>query len=377
MVKSILNDNNIEGAILAHTVTLDEETTSPTTIAYKFLYGSVDLSTIGTIEFTESVVFDVANSTITIPAGVSSFSIIVQTIDDYQSGSDGQYFIIVGDKVAKGSIYDNNSLDPTKKINWSDIVGEKTLENGGYMGDLMYVAREHLNDALENGELLKKNIGSVYSAIIPNMAGKAIEFALRKNLTETQYNELALNGISRRKIEATQLISLNEDVRKKDKENDILESTEQDRINQVIALSNKAAEEHLYVKTQKESLEKSIRFNNIIKSIAALADTYGTYGAAKVNMTPKMWEFYYTLIKELSNSLNNFIGYWDATTPFPGPADGVEEGDYYKVNVSGTESIDGEDSWSEGDYVVYVGGRWKKSVVSLTPDDTDQVSVLS
>jgi len=62
------------------------------------------------------------------------------------------------------------------KPNWENIVGDKTLENGGYVGDLLTIARLHLEGAKEKGELREEDAGTAYSQIIIDAMKDAIAF---------------------------------------------------------------------------------------------------------------------------------------------------------------------------------------------------------
>jgi phage-related tail fiber protein len=54
-----------------------------------------------------------------------------------------------------------------------------------------------------------------------------------------------------------------------------------------------------------------------------------------------------------------YQGTWDATTNTPTLASGVgTKGQYYKVAVAGTTSIDGKANWAVGDTIIYNGTAW-------------------
>ena len=51
---------------------------------------------------------------------------------------------------------------------WKKIVGEDhTVNDGGYIGDLLTLARSHIDEALQNGELTASEAGQVFTALIP------------------------------------------------------------------------------------------------------------------------------------------------------------------------------------------------------------------
>jgi len=58
-----------------------------------------------------------------------------------------------------------------------------------------------------------------------------------------------------------------------------------------------------------------------------------------------------------------YKGAWNADTNTPALADGGVggvKGDYYVVSVAGTTSIDGENDWQVGDWIVHNGTTWEK-----------------
>ena len=71
-------------------------------------------------------------------------------------------------------------------ILWDDIVGDKTVEIGGYVGDLLAVARAHVNAAVKAGELTKNDAGQIYTAMIPAAMQNGIGFAMQEELTEAK-----------------------------------------------------------------------------------------------------------------------------------------------------------------------------------------------
>lgn len=74
-------------------------------------------------------------------------------------------------------------------LNWSDIVGDKTIENGGAVGDLLALARAHVDDAVTKGKLTKGEAGQIYTAMIPAAFQQGMEFQLREQLLEAQIAE--------------------------------------------------------------------------------------------------------------------------------------------------------------------------------------------
>jgi len=106
---SLSNASVTEGANLVYNVTLSAATTS--TQAYTFSFGGTASST---SDYNTSYTFSngVTNNldgTITIPTGVSSFTVTVATIDDAATESTETLILSIGSKSATGNILDNDS----------------------------------------------------------------------------------------------------------------------------------------------------------------------------------------------------------------------------------------------------------------------------
>lgn len=71
-------------------------------------------------------------------------------------------------------------------INWDNIIGEKTLQHGGYIGDLMQITRAHVADSLEKGEVTQQEVGAIYGAMINNAFKEAINYELTEAIREQE-----------------------------------------------------------------------------------------------------------------------------------------------------------------------------------------------
>ena len=74
-------------------------------------------------------------------------------------------------------------------LEWVDVVGQTTVEDGGYVGDLMATARSHIAEALRKNEITQAQAGEVYTAMIPAAFQSGIEYALKEQLTEAQIDD--------------------------------------------------------------------------------------------------------------------------------------------------------------------------------------------
>ena len=71
-------------------------------------------------------------------------------------------------------------------IDFDNIVGAGSLENGGYVGKYMQIVRAHLNDAKNKREITSAQAGEIYAAAIPAMLKEATAFELTNALSNAQ-----------------------------------------------------------------------------------------------------------------------------------------------------------------------------------------------
>lgn len=210
-------------------------------------------------------------------------------------------------------------------VEWSNIIGDKTLESGGYAGDLLQVALAHLASARDDNQLTDENVGEVYAATISSAIAQAVQFELQKDiqnkqadkideeidLLQTQDNEMILNGISSRanKDENTAKLVIEKEVALATKQDKIDSSatalaitvgTKQYKIDAALYATNKANFDALYVQAQNTALKEQVIDNRKIKALDSLADTYGTFGAGGITLSADMWSTYFDLVVSLA-----------------------------------------------------------------------------
>ncbi len=74
----------------------------------------------------------------------------------------------------------------TESVDWSAIVGNKTLEDGGHFGDLMELGRLHIEDSKYKGELTEQDAGQVYGALMTTAITQSINFELVRALRDME-----------------------------------------------------------------------------------------------------------------------------------------------------------------------------------------------
>ncbi len=103
----VADDGVPEGDDLRFTVTLNEAAATPTTHAFALGGGTAGSTDFGNPSFSDGVALN-PDGTITVPAGVLSFSVTVPTTQDTQVESDETVPLMVGGKSATGTIADDD-----------------------------------------------------------------------------------------------------------------------------------------------------------------------------------------------------------------------------------------------------------------------------
>ncbi|MGP1717849.1 MAG: retention module-containing protein [Methylophilus sp.] len=149
------DDTVVEGNNLVYTVTLSSTTAAPAT--YKFelggATGTASTADYGTPTFSNNVKLN-NDGTITVPAGVSSFTVTVPTVDDAIIELTETLPLKVGDAVGVGYIKDNDSATTTI-----------TVKSAG--------------DSVTEGQTLE------YSVTLSNVADHAVEYSFSLGGTAT------------------------------------------------------------------------------------------------------------------------------------------------------------------------------------------------
>ena len=71
--------------------------------------------------------------------------------------------------------------DDCHKVEFKTVIGAKTLEDGGHFGDLLKIARIHINEAKKNSELTEGMAGEVYAKAIESAMAQATQFGLQRS----------------------------------------------------------------------------------------------------------------------------------------------------------------------------------------------------
>ncbi len=79
-----------------------------------------------------------------------------------------------------------DGTDEIHAVDWSNVVGDKTISDGGFFGDLLQVARVHLEDAKTRGELREQDAGVAYGTAIMESMKEAIRFELNEGKSQLE-----------------------------------------------------------------------------------------------------------------------------------------------------------------------------------------------
>ncbi|WP_151895358.1 cadherin-like domain-containing protein, partial [Patiriisocius marinistellae] len=121
LILGVTSDSQLEGADLQHTVTLS----SVTTMIEMYPFSITDNTTEGGDDyivipmFTNGVTFDPITGMITVPVGVTSFTVITETLTDMLAEGNEYYDLMVGGESATGTIID---ADSTVVISVTDAI---------------------------------------------------------------------------------------------------------------------------------------------------------------------------------------------------------------------------------------------------------------
>ena len=170
----------------------------------------------------------------------------------------------------------------------------------GYFDDLMESVNMQLKAQHDSGRLTGPIYAQVYLGMMQSTLAQAMMFNLNKREKEiqtdtaaiafetadsTQDDKIAISGF-KREVEETN--------------RDIAVGTEANKIALVAQQLAKLTADTEYVGAQQLALEEQVEDNRLIKSIDALGDTFGTFGAGGLTVSSDMWGTYFGMITDLT-----------------------------------------------------------------------------
>ncbi len=143
-VLSITSDTQTEGNgnDLTHTVTMTGAASTDKTYAFNLSDNTTVGADHGAPTFSNGVTYDAGTGNITVPAGVTSFTVSTTVTDDANKENSEFYDITVGGKSATGTILDNDNIivvdvtsDTETEGNGNDLVHTVTLSGSSYQAE--------------------------------------------------------------------------------------------------------------------------------------------------------------------------------------------------------------------------------------------------
>ncbi|MFN4764763.1 hypothetical protein ACKGJN_16665, partial [Gillisia sp. Q332] len=133
-VQSVTDATEIEGTDLTHTVTMTTASATDETYAFSVtdVTATTDVDYTGTPLFSNDVTYDPITMTITVPAGVTEFTVTFPGLTDLLDENDETYTLSVGGIEATGTIQDDDtaavaSVTPATATEGSDLVHTVTM----------------------------------------------------------------------------------------------------------------------------------------------------------------------------------------------------------------------------------------------------------
>uniref|UniRef100_UPI003D131D1B beta strand repeat-containing protein n=1 Tax=Sulfurimonas sp. TaxID=2022749 RepID=UPI003D131D1B len=134
-VESVTSDTQTEGTTgndLVHTVTMSGESTTAETYSFSLTDTTTQAADHGTPTFSDGVTYDAGTGLITVPAGVTSFTITTSVTDDALADSGEYYTLDVGGVSATGTILDEtNPYDPSDSDQPNELDAGATVSISG------------------------------------------------------------------------------------------------------------------------------------------------------------------------------------------------------------------------------------------------------
>ncbi len=79
-------------------------------------------------------------------------------------------------------------------IKWANLVGEhQTVDDGGYVSNLMKVASSHIDSAVKDNRLTKAQAGEIYTTMIPAAFNTGLQFLLQEQTVEAQVDKARID----------------------------------------------------------------------------------------------------------------------------------------------------------------------------------------
>lgn len=139
-----------------------------------------------------------------------------------------------------------------------------------------------------NGEIVAlDDAGKIYQEELILKEQVKMEEHKEDVMSQTKADKIAISDSEKAKTAAETAVSV---------------GTQADKINQAGAQLDKTRSEKSYIDTQEAQLIASVGYNNKIRALNALGNTYGTFGAGGLTVSSDMWTMYFNIASDLSTA---------------------------------------------------------------------------
>ena len=173
-----------------------------------------------------------------------------------------------------------------------DSDGNYIWQGTGIFDTLMEAVNGNVKVEFDSGRIVGPEYASTYLGSLQAALQASIQFGLSKDGAEAAANSkrFTLDNILPVQAEKAQV------------DYDLAEGTYDSKVALAANQANKVGADTSYVAEQEQQLINSVTFNNKIKALGSMADTYGTFGAGGLTLSTDMWTTYYSVIEDLSGA---------------------------------------------------------------------------
>jgi hypothetical protein len=181
-----------------------------------------------------------------------------------------------------------------------DAEGDYVWEGQGIFDKIMESVNGNIKVEFDNGRIVGQAYAATYLGGLQAALSSSVQFLLRKAITEAQADQARVQASSS-EFSLDNMLPIQRD--KAQEEYDLMEDTHTSKVQMAGYQAAKVAADTDYVQEQEVQLINSVNYNNQIKALDSLADTYGTFGAGGLTLSPDMWSTYFGIVEDLSGQL--------------------------------------------------------------------------
>jgi hypothetical protein len=177
--------------------------------------------------------------------------------------------------------------------------GQYVWEGTGIFDRLISAVNSNIKIEFDNGRITGTDYANVYLGSMQSVIAQATNFVLQEQLVEAQA-DLTRSKQAAQDYNTTNILPIQRDKAAEDLL--LLQDTHASKVAQAANQAIKLYNEGLYVDEQRTQLINSVVYNNKIKALDSMSDTYGTFGAGGLTLSTDMWTTYFSLVHDLSSA---------------------------------------------------------------------------